>query len=138
MNKYLIIGIVVVVLGFGVGFANKSKSPSYQNTQETAQQEKPAAASSTEVKSEVKVEQEVAKTFTLKDIESHKDATSCWTTISGKVYDVTSWISKHPGGKKAILSTCGVDATDEFTGKHGGQGRPESELSKYYIGTLVK
>jgi len=138
MNKYLIIGIVIVIVGLGVGFANKSKSPSYQNTQETAQQEKPATASSTEVKSEVKAEQEVAKTFTLKDIESHKDATSCWTTISGKVYDVTSWIAKHPGGKKAILSTCGVDATDEFSGKHGGERRPESELAKYYIGTLVK
>lgn len=76
-----------------------------------------------------------AKTYSLQDVAQHKDASSCWTVVSGKVYDVTSWIARHPGGERAILSMCGRDATSAFSGQHGGQARPESELASYQIGT---
>jgi len=52
-------------------------------------------------------------------VASHVDATSCWTVIDGNVYDLTSWIGKHPGGDKAILASCGKDGSQLFDNKHG-------------------
>lgn len=75
--------------------------------------------------------------FTSAQVATHASEASCWTSINGNVYDVTSWISKHPGGKRAILSLCGHDGTAAFEGQHGGQARPESELASFKIGTLT-
>lgn len=79
-----------------------------------------------------------AKTFTMAEVQKHNSASSCYTAVNGSVYDVTAWISKHPGGAKAITSMCGKDASDAFDKKHGGQARPESELASYKIGTVTK
>ncbi len=78
------------------------------------------------------------KTYTLAQISTHRDASSCWTTINGGVYDVTTWINQHPGGPEAILSLCGKDGSDAFNGQHGGQARPASELATFKIGILAK
>ena len=34
--------------------------------------------------------------------------------IKGKVYDVTNFLAKHPGGKRAILRFAGKDASEDF------------------------
>lgn len=77
-----------------------------------------------------------SKTYTLAEVAVHKDASSCWTAINGKVYDVTNWIDQHPGGADKILSVCGINGTEAFNGQHSGQGEPASYLSSYEIGTL--
>lgn len=79
-----------------------------------------------------------AKTFTMAEVATHKDATSCYTVIRGNVYDVTSWISQHPGGAEAILSLCGKDGTTAFVDQHGGRPRQENELATFQIGTLAQ
>lgn len=78
------------------------------------------------------------KTFTLAQVAAHASITSCYSVVQSTVYDLTSWISKHPGGAGAIKSMCGVDATAAFAGQHGGQARPVSELAGFKIGTLVQ
>jgi cytochrome b involved in lipid metabolism len=75
---------------------------------------------------------------TLADIAKHNSASSCYTTVSGGVYDLTSFINQHRGGSQAILSLCGIDGTAKFMAQHGGQGRPEQELASLRIGTLAK
>jgi len=77
-------------------------------------------------------------TYTMAQVEAHGDASSCYTTINGSVYDLTQWINQHPGGPQAILSLCGTDGTQAFEAQHGGQARPEQELAPLKIGTLVK
>ncbi len=52
-------------------------------------------------------------------VSQHADKKSCWTVISGYVYDLTSFLGKHPGWDKAILASCGKDATEMFDDKHG-------------------
>lgn len=76
------------------------------------------------------------KTYTTAQVAQHSSSSSCWTAINGKVYDVTAWISQHPGGQQAILSLCGKDGSAAFNGQHGGQARPASELASFYIGVL--
>ncbi len=77
-----------------------------------------------------------AKAFTMADVKTHNSSSSCWTVVSGNVYDVTNWIARHPGGSGAIKGMCGVDASSAFNGQHGGQSRPVSELAGFKIGVL--
>jgi cytochrome b involved in lipid metabolism len=72
------------------------------------------------------------------DVAKHANATSCWTAIRGSVYNLTTWIGSHPGGKEAILSICGKDGTAAFVDQHGGSGQQESILATFKIGTLAQ
>jgi uncharacterized membrane protein/predicted heme/steroid binding protein len=74
--------------------------------------------------------------YTMADVAKHASASSCWTAIDGKVYDVTNWITRHPGGQRAILGLCGKDGSSAFNAQHGGQGRPAAELKQFLVGTL--
>jgi len=76
--------------------------------------------------------------ITMAEVASHNSASSCWSAIGGSVYDLTSFVSKHPGGQAAIKSLCGVDGTTAFQDQHGGQGKPESTLASFKIGTLAQ
>ena len=79
---------------------------------------------------------ETGKTFTSADVASHSTASSCYSSVNGSVYDLTGWISQHPGGSQAIIGLCGKDGTSAFLAQHGGQGDPEAELASLKIGTL--
>src|SRR5262245_60846494 len=77
-------------------------------------------------------------TYTLAHVAKHPNATSCWSAVNGKVYDLTSWISKHPGGSQAILSICGKDGSEAFNAQHGGSAQPVQVLQTFYLGELAK
>lgn len=79
----------------------------------------------------------VPSTYALADVAQHNSQASCWTTINGSVYDLTSFISQHPGGERAILSICGIDGTQAFEAQHGSQGSPNAILATLKIGTLA-
>jgi cytochrome b involved in lipid metabolism len=76
--------------------------------------------------------------YTIEQVKANNTATKCWSAIDGKVYDLTNWISSHPGGAGAITSLCGTDGTASFKGQHGGSGQPQSRLSGYLLGPLNK
>ncbi len=76
--------------------------------------------------------------FTLEQITAHKDASSCWTAINGSVYDLTSWIPKHPGGSEAILWLCGKDGTEAFNKQHGGSNKIAKVLGGFKVGLLTQ
>lgn len=75
--------------------------------------------------------------YTKAAVAQHNSATSCWTIVSGNVYDLTSWIGQHPGGRERILATCGIDATAPFVAQHGTVGRAVSVLAGYKLGALT-
>jgi len=75
-------------------------------------------------------------TFSLHDVSSHTEKGDCWAVINGDVYDLTSWVSRHPGGAQAILNLCGRDGSVDFN-KHHGRFRPaQVALVLLKIGTL--
>ena len=74
--------------------------------------------------------------YTMTEVRTHGDASSCWSAINGKVYDLTSWINQHPGGPDKILGVCGSDGSMAFNSQHSGQGEPTQVLSSFYIGDL--
>lgn len=80
----------------------------------------------------------VQNALTMEEVAKHAGRESCYTVVRGDVYDLTEWISKHPGGAAAVLKICGKDGTEIFGAKHGGREKQEAELSNYQIGPLVK
>ncbi len=78
----------------------------------------------------------VTPPFPLAEVSKHNNSTDCWSAINGKVYNLTSWISKHPGGSSAIISLCGIDGSTAYNGVHGQQKRPANELAAFEIGVL--
>lgn len=76
--------------------------------------------------------------YTLDQVAEHANAVSCWATINGDVYDLTTWIQQHPGGENAIRSICGTDASVPFNNEHGHQDEPNNELGQFYIGPLLR
>ncbi len=75
-------------------------------------------------------------TYSMAEVAAHNSAASCYTAIEGAVYDVTSYVSKHPGGQSAIKSICGVEGSAAFGGQHGSSGKPSSVLAQFKIGFL--
>jgi hypothetical protein len=71
------------------------------------------------------------------DVAQHSTPEDCWTIVNGEVFDLTPFISRHPGGRSAISQICGRDGTELFSGQHAGQGMPEKELSSHKIGVLA-
>jgi cytochrome b involved in lipid metabolism/uncharacterized membrane protein len=78
----------------------------------------------------------VASTYTSAQVEQHNSAASCWGVVNNNVYDLTSYVSSHPGGASAINALCGKDATAAFTGQHGGESSPTNVLASFKLGTL--
>lgn len=79
-----------------------------------------------------------AFSFTKEEVSKHNSATSCYASINGNVYDLTSWINQHPGGTLKILAICGRDGSALFNLKHGGDRKPEDKLVIFKIGTLAQ
>jgi len=76
--------------------------------------------------------------YTMDLVRQNNSATSCWSVISGNVYDLTKWINSHPGGSSAIRSLCGVDGTTSYRSQHANQARPEQRLESFLLGPLSK
>jgi cytochrome b involved in lipid metabolism len=77
-----------------------------------------------------------SKSYTSAQVEQHNSAASCWGVVNNNVYDLTSYVSSHPGGAAAINALCGKDATAAFTGQHGGESSPTNVLASFKLGTL--
>ncbi|MFA5131683.1 MAG: cytochrome b5-like heme/steroid binding domain-containing protein [Patescibacteria group bacterium] len=78
-------------------------------------------------------------TLSMATISTHNNAKDCWLLINSKVYNVTSFISAHPGGAGTIIPYCGQEATQAFNTKGGNtphSSTAASMLSSYYIGDL--
>lgn len=61
------------------------------------------------------------KQFTREEIEKHHTEDDCWIVVNGQVYDATSVLSWHPGGKAAIMAHAGrvhTETTEEYESIH--------------------
>jgi len=74
--------------------------------------------------------------LSLDTVAMNDSEASCWSVINGNVYDLTDWISSHPGGASRILGLCGIDGTSQFEGKHGGSAAAEGTLESYLLGSI--
>ncbi len=132
MKKSVWIIALVIIILIGAYFIFNPKE--INNHQETMTDEATVDANN--------AAQKETKVFTLAEVAKYNTEDNCWLAINGKVYDATSYIPSHPGGK-AIVEGCGKDATELFETRPMGSGTPHSDrardaLEKLYIGDLKK
>ncbi|XP_022103051.1 fatty acid desaturase 2-like [Acanthaster planci] len=70
-------------------------------------------------------------TYTWDEIKKHNGRYDKWLVIENGVYDVTHWMSKHPGGFKVLSHYGGEDATEAFVAFH-----PDKKLVRKYMKPL--
>ncbi|KAI4369820.1 hypothetical protein MLD38_018224 [Melastoma candidum] len=75
------------------------------------------------------------KLHAFEEVAKHNDKNDCWLIISGKVYNVTSFLDDHPGGDEVLLTATEKDATDDFEDV-GHSDSAREMLEKYYVGEL--
>lgn len=75
--------------------------------------------------------------YTWKQVAQHNTQDDMWVTIDDKVYDVTSWVDKHPGGIEMLRLVAGRDITVAFDNYHPFTKKHYAVLPKYYVADLV-
>ena len=73
--------------------------------------------------------------ITAATVAQHASPSDCWTTISGRVYNLTSFIASHPGGVARIITLCGINGTSAFSTQHAGNQAALAALAPLIIGT---
>ena len=76
------------------------------------------------------------KKYTAAQVAKHKSSSDCWSIVGSGVYNLTSYIPKHPGGKSQIISICGKNGTSAFNSQHMGSKKVAKLLAGYKIGTF--
>ena len=74
--------------------------------------------------------------YTMTEVAQHKGPSSYWFVVHDTVYDVTSFLDDHPGGRDIIKWNSGMDATENFV-KNGHSPNAKKMMTKYAIGELV-
>ncbi|KAI8141359.1 hypothetical protein BJV82DRAFT_645327 [Fennellomyces sp. T-0311] len=69
----------------------------------------------------------------------HQSEDSCWIIYKDKVYNVTDFVSDHPGGRDIMLEFAGTDITDVLgdASMHMHSVAAYELLEEYYIGELA-
>ena len=73
--------------------------------------------------------------ITAATVAQHASPSDCWTIISGRVYNLTSFIASHPGGASRIIALCGINGTSAFSTQHAGNQAALAALAPLIIGT---
>jgi cytochrome b involved in lipid metabolism len=135
----ILVGVAVIVAGgFGIYLLTNDEQASAPATNQTP--------SSTATETPQGQNQTDSKTITVAEVQKHASKDDCWTIVENRVFDITSYVPRHPGGDE-ILQACGKDGTSLFTqrktsdGQSVGSGTPHSssatrQLEQFQIGIL--
>lgn len=52
--------------------------------------------------------------ISLDEVAQHNTNSDCWTVVNDVVYDVTTFVNRHPGGNTAIEAMCGINGSGIF------------------------
>ena len=67
------------------------------------------------------------KVYTVEEFIKHNSKESCWVLMDKYIYDVTKFLSDHPGPYQTLFKCCGKDCTKGYADK--GIGEPHSDKS---------
>ncbi len=140
MNKQLLVALALIVVaasGFGLWTVIDKGDDAATEAEQVSQTEKKSSDNANDLAGGTQL-----AAFTKENVAEHAAKTDCWTIVSGKVYDITSYVPRHPGGDE-ILMACGTDGTSLFTkretttGKEVGSGTPHSSNAASQLESLL-
>ncbi|XP_060076181.1 acyl-CoA 6-desaturase-like [Ylistrum balloti] len=76
------------------------------------------------------------KYVSMDDVREHNQKGDSWLMIEGKVYDISRWGSKHPGGAKILNHYAGEDATDAWKSFHNDKDFVKKFMKALYVGDV--
>jgi hypothetical protein len=137
MNKSIIGAVLVLLVAAIIGavvLSSGEDNTDSSNNESTSQ-------------SSDNIEPEIIDQISLETVQMHAEESDCWTIINGNVYDITSYVPRHPGGDE-ILRACGADGTSLFTSRTTDEGEKvgsgtahsgsaTSQLQSLFIGQLA-
>uniref|UniRef100_A0AAY4DZM0 Cytochrome b5 heme-binding domain-containing protein n=1 Tax=Denticeps clupeoides TaxID=299321 RepID=A0AAY4DZM0_9TELE len=78
-----------------------------------------------------------AGVFTWEEVQKHSHKGDQWLVIDRKVYNISQWVKRHPGGLRVISHYAGEDATDAFRAFHPQPAYVRKFLKPLLIGELA-
>lgn len=75
--------------------------------------------------------------YTVEEVAQHNTPASLWVIMNRKVYDVTAFHKRHPGGPNMLLQMGGKDATAAAAAAHKS-ALPANLMWEYCIGHVVR
>lgn len=76
--------------------------------------------------------------YTWEQVQSHNSKNDQWLVIDRKVYNITQWAKRHPGGFRVISHYAGEDATEPFSAFHPDPKFVQKFLKPLLIGELAE
>ena len=70
------------------------------------------------------------------EIKSHNLKSDCWSIVNGNVYNLTTYVQRHPGGASVIANICGKDGSKAFLNQHNTKSKPNNVLSSFLLGPV--
>jgi cytochrome b involved in lipid metabolism len=137
--KIIVIVAVIAVISLGGFLLLRTSSDNASNTVSNNSDTSSPSAETENIQDEI-------PSFTIEEVAQKNTKDECWTIIAGSVYDLTSYIPRHPGGDEILLA-CGADGSSLFnerktnSGEIVGSGTPHSsssanQLQSLFIGTI--
>lgn len=81
------------------------------------------------------------KEFEMVEVAKHSISTDCWIVIKNKVYDISSYIPKHPAPETVLTKYCGkvADLGWDTKDKKSTHSRAAKRLlDRYEVGAFTK
>ncbi|XDG03658.1 hypothetical protein ABKA04_003273 [Annulohypoxylon sp. FPYF3050] len=78
----------------------------------------------------------MGRIWKLAEVSEHNTEDSCWMVLHEKVYDITSFVPKHPGGRSILLKNAGHDASKSFDSVHPVEILEEYLKPDQVLGTI--
>ncbi|XP_045072300.1 acyl-CoA Delta-4 desaturase-like [Coregonus clupeaformis] len=75
--------------------------------------------------------------YTWEEVQRHSHRGDQWLVIDRKVYNISQWVKRHPGGIRVISHFAGEDATDAFVAFHPEPNFVRKFLKPLLIGALA-
>ncbi|XP_062849494.1 acyl-CoA 6-desaturase [Trichomycterus rosablanca] len=82
-------------------------------------------------------EHSTLKQYTWEEVQKHNHKGDQWVVIERKVYNVSNWVKRHPGGCRVLGHYAGEDATEAFTAFHPDQRYVKKFLRPLLVGELA-
>ena len=73
--------------------------------------------------------------YRLEEVAKHNSMKEIWLVIHRRVYDITHFLNKHPGGEEVLMEQAGADASESFEDV-GHSSDAREMLKQYYIGDV--
>ena len=70
------------------------------------------------------------------EIKTHNLKSDCWSIVNGNVYNLTTYVQRHPGGASVIANICGKDGSKAFLNQHNTKSKPNNVLSSFLLGPV--